>query len=299
MITVEAGTSEPLIVKASVQGLAIYLDNFAIKELAKGDPSRRRRFVEAIHKGADLLFSVTNAAELCGPTGRSFEVIKEFLNELGAHWFPVDLNVLEVVKRESRGESPSACCISMDFMKDYFNILLRETESEKVINLSEQFFRLGPVMDWVAPQRDSINRGKEELDAALAYRLKMQLAKYKQNPEWLDQQYPVLAFNPARRATFAFVNLSRSLILEANSHQLKRGDCNDFCHTIMATAYASLGTLDKHWKRRFDNLPKPNQLAHIYYSPELDKMVDDIEGYLKELDRQRNSVVVSATQPAV
>jgi hypothetical protein len=299
MITVEAGTSEPLIVRAAVQGLAIYLDNFAIKELAKGDPSRKRRFVEAINKGADLLFSVANAAELCGPTGKSFDLIKAFLNDLGAHWFPVELNAIEVVKRESHGEMPSACCLSRDFMKDYFKILLGDSVPQKVINLSEQFFRLGAVMDWVAPQRDSINRSKADLDAALTYRLKMQRAKYEQNPEWLDQQYPVLAFNPARRATFAFVSLSRTLMLEAKSHQLKKGDGTDFCHTIMAGAYASLGTLDKHWKRRVDSFPKPNQLAHIYYAPELDKMVDDIEGYLRELDRQRNSLVASPTHPAV
>jgi hypothetical protein len=299
MITVEAGTHEPLIFKAVVQGLAIYLDNFAIKELAKGDPSRRRRFVGAFYRGADLLFSVTNAAELCGPTGKSFDQIKAFLNELGAHWFPVELNTIEVVKRESEGAIPSACCLSRDFMKDYFKILLGDSASQKVIGLSEEFFRLGAVMDWVAPQRDSINRGKAELDAALTYRLKMQRAKYEQNPEWLDQQYPVLAFNPARRATFAYVSLSRTLMLEAKSHQLKRGDGTDFCHTIMASAYASLGTLDKHWKRRVDNFPKPNQLAHIYYAPEIDKMVDDIEAYLSELERQRNSAVAGTAHPAI
>lgn len=45
----------------------------------------------------------------------------------------------------------------------------------------------------------------------------------------------------------------------------------------MGSAFASVATLDKHWKRRIERLPKPNQLAHIYYEPELDTMVSDIE----------------------
>jgi len=53
-----------------VEGVAIYLDNFAIIDLAKGDPARRARFVRAIRDGgAELLFSVGNAVELLGPEG--------------------------------------------------------------------------------------------------------------------------------------------------------------------------------------------------------------------------------------
>ena len=57
MITVTAGTSDPLIFTAKLHGAAVYLDNFAIKALAKGDPARRRRFVDSIHNGAELVFS--------------------------------------------------------------------------------------------------------------------------------------------------------------------------------------------------------------------------------------------------
>jgi hypothetical protein len=56
---------------------------------------------------------------------------------------------------------------------------------------------------------------------------------------------------------------------------LKKGDGSDFCHAVMASAFATAATLDKHWKRRVEGLPKPNQLARIYYQPELDKMVAD------------------------
>jgi hypothetical protein len=39
--------------------------------------------------------------------------------------------------------------------------------------------------------------------------------------------------------------------------------------------------IDKQWKRRVEGLPKPNKLARIYYQPELDKMVTDIEVWVK------------------
>ena len=87
MITVTAGISDPLIFKAKLQGAAVYLDNFAIKALAKGDPDRRRRFVDLVQNGAELLFSVANAAELSGPKNNSFDIIRGFLNDLGRTGF--------------------------------------------------------------------------------------------------------------------------------------------------------------------------------------------------------------------
>src|SRR5580704_2443311 len=55
--------------KASVNGIPIYLDNFAMISLAKGDISLRQRFVAALHNGADLLFSTANGIEISGTQG--------------------------------------------------------------------------------------------------------------------------------------------------------------------------------------------------------------------------------------
>ena len=53
--------------KASINGPAVYLDNWALIELAKKDPARRRRSIAAVNAGAEVVFSVTNAAELSRP----------------------------------------------------------------------------------------------------------------------------------------------------------------------------------------------------------------------------------------
>ena len=77
-----------LTVNASVSGPVVYLDSWAIGYLAEGDLQRRRRFIEAM-RGMDLLFSVTNAAELSGPQGRSADMVRAFLDEIGPRWVPV------------------------------------------------------------------------------------------------------------------------------------------------------------------------------------------------------------------
>ncbi len=276
--------SPPLTLNATVSGLAVYLDNWSLIDLAKGDPSRRKRFVDAVGTGGDLLFSATNAAELTGPQGRSLDAVRTFLDEVGPHWFPVELNPFVVVNRELEGAVPAESCISTDFMKQYFadRTVGYSPNSGKVIDLSEHFFRLGAVLDWVGLQRESIRKNTAALDAALIEKINGYRAESEGDPPWLDQRFPALPFNRSMPATFAYVNLVRTLIVEAKAYQLKKGDGSDFCHAVMASAFASVATLDRQWKRRVEGLPKPNGLAHIYYQPELDKMVTDIESWLKQ-----------------
>ncbi len=264
-------------VDATVNGLAVYLDNWAVIDLAEGNPSRRKRFIDSLHSDADLLFSVTNAAELAGQQGQSVDTVRTFLDEIGPHWFPVELNPFKVVERELNGASRAESCLSKSFMEAYFVNRMTDYSSPpgKVIDLPEDFFRLGAVLDWVA-QSDSIRKRTAEFDDVLRTIRKYRIA-YKRNPSRLDQ---FQTFNASRPATFACGNLIRTLIVE--SGQLKKGDGLDFCHAVMASAFASVATLDKHWKRRVENLPKPNKLAHIYSKGELDTMVTDIEFWVKQ-----------------
>jgi hypothetical protein len=284
LIRTVPGTDGPVTFIASVSGTPVYLDTFAIKSLARGDPSLRRRFVTALHNGADLLFSVANVAELVGPQGASSEAFGGFLDEVGAHWYPVELDPFEVARRESQGFPAEKSCFSPDFLKAYFTSQTSgySPGCGRVIDLSEQFFRLGAFIDWVAPQRDSIRTSCEEYDRLFFDRVSLCRAELKRDREWFDRKLPILQFNPSKPATFAVHHLVRNLILD-NGYHLKKGDGMDFCHAVMASAFASFGALDKHWKRRVEKLPKPNQLARIYYEPEISKMIADIESALQTL----------------
>lgn len=268
---------------ATVNGLAVYLDNWAVIDLAEGDSSRRKRFVDAVCTGGDLLFSVANAAQLAGPAGESVNIVRTFLDELGPHWFPVELNIAEVVEREQNGRSLAESCASETFLREYFRDRMTDYSpaSGRIIDLSEKFFRLGAVLDWVCPQRDAICKSSAKMDAVLKETMCEYRPEFKRNPSRLGQRFRT--FNPSSPATFAFGNLVRTLIVESN--QLKKGDGLDFCHAVMGSAFASVAALDKHWKRRVEGLPTPNGLAHVYSAPDLDKMVTDIESWVKHQHR--------------
>jgi hypothetical protein len=279
----------------SVGGLAVYLDNWAILDLAKHNPARRQRFIDAMRAGADLMFSVTNAAELSGPQGRSADLAKEFLNEIGPRWFPTELDVMEVCKRESEGASPSACCVAKDFLKAY--VASRMSATKGVVSLSEDIFCLGPLLDPLSSQRDSIRDTANDFDARMKALLLKCRVEYERNPAWLDQRFPQpRRFSDSRRATFVLGHLVRNLVVDAKSQPLKPHDAMDLCHAVMAAAFASVAALDGPWKQRIEALPEHDRLARVYYGPELDQMVTDLESLVAQL-KSRPTTPLILTPP--
>jgi hypothetical protein len=123
------------------------------------------------------------------------------------------------------------------------------------------------------------------MDRKLVEQIKDHRAKYEADPDWLETEFPEMRpFRTGYPATFAYVNLVRQMVLEALRYKLMPGDGIDFCQAVIGPAYASVATLDKHWKRRVEALPQPNWLARVYCSPHLDAMVDEIERNLDQLD---------------
>ena len=291
MIAFKPNQDGVLGVNASICGFPVFLDQFAMKELACRSPSRRKKFLEAVHCGAEVLFSVSNAAELTGPQGDSFQEIRNFLDEIGPRWFPVELNPVEIVNRERRGEPAEACCVCKDFMVRLLAFHNRNHPKDQVFGISSDLFNLRHVMDWLSPQRESIARGKREMDAALIKRVEDHRAKHDADPQWLNKNFPALQFQPSFAGTFAYVSMVRRLVLESKSYAMQPGDGIDFCQAVIGSAFASVATLDKKWKRRIEMMPKPNQLATIYYAPELDKMVDDLESEARHWSRASYSLV--------
>ncbi len=98
---------------------------------------------------------------------------------------------------------------------------------------------------------------------------------------------PEKKFNPSGAATFAFSSIMRDLISDSG-YQLKKGDGIDFCHAVMASAFANFATLDKQWKRRVGKTAHLHGVR-IYYEPELGAMVNDIEAALVELKVSRRN----------
>ena len=276
----------------TVRGLPIYLDHDSLSDMATGDPHRRKRFIAVLRGGGDLLISVTHAVELGDRQGRSVDAIRGFLDEVGPCWVPVELDPHEAAKRELQTGSTLEACICGRFGKDYFNFRLRQCEPGKLLVCDESVFRLGAIFDWMLPQRDSLRQGKRDLDAALIAKIKTYREQFERDPAAFDQALPPAQFKPGYPTTFTLTQLTRALVLDAKAYHLKKGDGIDYCHAIIAASFARAATVDKAWKRRIEALPKPNDLAKIYYRPELDQLVDDLEEAVKVLQERAAQVAV-------
>lgn len=204
--------------------------------------------------------------------------MRALLDSVGPNWVPLESNAWEVGRREEAGHT-SGVAVSERFMKAYFKERLAEPLLESgVLDLSSQsFFRLGVVLDWVQENRATIRRYGGQLDEVLRGRLEQLRTEYDRNPGSVDRLLPPVPFDARRPAAVVLVHLQRLLVQEAKAYKFMPHDGLDFCHAVMAAAYGSLVTLDKHWKRRVESLPCANQLARTYYRPELDHLVDTLE----------------------
>lgn len=277
MIRFTTENGNPVVV-AQTKGYGVYLDNDSLIDLATRAASRRKRFVEMLQARATLLFSWANAIEVSGPEGPSAGAVRTFLDSIGPHWVPVELNPWEVVKREQAGLAAEAA-VSTRFMEAYFQRRAYDlAQCSGVLDLTpEAFFRLGNVVDWANEHRDKIRADAIRIDNELRARLEKLRAQYENDPASLDKLLPPTQFDKRFPATFVLVQLQRILIQEAKGYQFKSHDGLDLCHATLAVAYGSVITLDKQWKRRVQALPALNQLARTYYRPEIDQLVATME----------------------
>jgi hypothetical protein len=277
-------------VECKTRGIAVYLDNFAFIDFALYKPALGKRFIEVVRSGADVLFSVTNLVELGELQGNSLEKIRSFLADIKNCWFPAELDVIEIAKREKAGWGDKTF-ISQQFVRDFFAFKIRQIQSPTsslIVVPGEESFSLEGFLDWATPQRDSLREGKAQMDAVLKKVVEESRKKYEQNPTWLDTKYPILPFNKDFRGSFVCGRLLRGLILESKSHALKPGDGIDLSHAVIAAGFSSGGTLDTGWKRRIDNIAGPHELAPIYTSNELDEFVTQAERGVEAWRRPRS-----------
>jgi len=256
----------------------VYLDNDSLIELATGAKDRRRRFVDSIRRRGTLLFSLTNAAEIAGPQESSADAVRAFLDSVGPYWVPLELNPYTVADREKEGFVDRAP-VSEGFMEAYFMRRAYDLspEGKYVLDLSETFFRLGPVLDWAQEERGRIRDDARRIDQALRDRLEETRVEYEKDRTSLDRELPLIPFDTRWPATFVLIHLLRTLVVEAKAFQFRDHDGLDFCHSVLAVSYGSLATLDKQRKRRVEYLAKPNYLAKTFYRPEVDELVDLLE----------------------
>lgn len=172
-------------------------------------------------------------------------------------------------------------CISPVFIEAFFKDRLFELSphGSKVVDLSaEHFFKLSSAMKWASAKKNETQANAKEIDETLIKRVAEGYADYKKAAASLDKTTPAVAYHENAPVRFALLSLLRLLVKESKQYALKKGDGRDLCHAVLGASYGSLVALDKQWKRRIEALPRPNRLGRVYYAPQLDQMVIDLEG---------------------
>ena len=232
----------------------VYLDTDSLIEMARGSPQRRERFVRAIHLRGTLLFSLASAAEVGRLKGRTASTVARLLTAVGPWWVPLDLNPHAVVRREA--EEPESAPISEDFVNGFArHRRLEFLKAGRTDFAADDFFDLGAVVALAQSEHDSVKEDLRQMDDSVRSLIGRLRRESEKNPSALDAEFPAIAFDETRRATFVRNHLIRLLVSEAKSHRLKRNDGLDFCHAVIATAYCHIVALDGPWQRRVGCLP--------------------------------------------
>jgi hypothetical protein len=142
-------------------------------------------------------------------------------------------------------------------------------------------------MKWANAKKEETRKSTEKIDEALINRVADEHTKHQKDPSHLDKAIPNEPYSRKMPTRFALLHLLRLLVTEAKTFTLKKGDGRDLCHAALGAAYGSMAALDKHWKRRVEALPGPNDLARIYSRNELDQLVDDLEKSANEAEARR------------
>ncbi|MBI4242811.1 MAG: hypothetical protein HY606_01870 [Planctomycetes bacterium] len=99
-------SNDKLVCESSIQGISVYLDNYAIIEFSKNN-ELKDRLLSALKQEGTLLFSWANSEEILGPKGIQAENVRSFLQAVGNNWAPLPgLSPWKIVEKENKGLSP-------------------------------------------------------------------------------------------------------------------------------------------------------------------------------------------------
>jgi hypothetical protein len=278
MITLEARDDGAPVFVATIRGIAVYLDNDSLIDIARGDPDRRARFTDAVKAKGSLIFSMANAVDLSGPTlSGTIGDIRRFLDAFENAWVPADLNPWALSKRELEGRSDGSPLISPVFTEAFFQQRAYDLspEGSRVLSLApETFFRASSVVDWMHQGRDTVRAQMEQIDQRLIESVRHMRKLFDGDPAALDREIPAISYDERWPATFVLRALMRLLVREAKGYSLKKGDGLDLAHAVIGAAYASVTTTDRSWKRRLvAAIPPELPTARLYYRRELDQLI--------------------------
>jgi hypothetical protein len=240
----------------------IYLDQWAVYRFATS-ASLRTRLLKVFETKGTLMFSFMNVAEIANLEGDSRKRVESLLSEVGVNWFPLDVNVAEVMEREDRGQKVDAA-FDAGFVEKFYRFI----HGDEVLSLAKV----------VTLTEDDIEGNKAFLEKHKADFLGFiseKRAQVKRQPE-LAKKFATVPFDPERPSRHAYFEIFRPILADAGFN-LSKNDAVDVFHTVVASAYSDVVLLDAKWVERVEGLQLPASRLHVFGPNEVDAFLDFVE----------------------
>ena len=239
----------------------IYLDHCALRHLSDSHLSRSK-IIGVFRKKGTLLFSWTNVLEVSENSGASLKAIQSFLSEIGEHWFPIEWNAFEVIRREesftSGNNNP---CLASGFLEAYYPYISDGPLSLSTVCDLTQDSEINSVC------RQHLECVKEETRKTLIY-WRSEDQKNGDVPKHFDPNCP----------TVYMVEGFRQLI-QKETFNIHENDAIDFLHATVPIAYGDFVLLDKHWADLVQKLKLPPDRVKVYSLKHVEEFLENLERF--------------------
>jgi hypothetical protein len=244
----------------------VYLDNWAMARALARDDSRRTRFIDAFKARGTLFFSWANVLELGDSIFNRSVPIRLLFDGIGEHWFPIEWNPFACIRKEiahvSGANSPA---LSESFLRAYYP------------HIHGGVLTLSAVLDLLRQDNGiKAHSGQDQIKVTVRKFVDEVKLGHSKDPNWLDEECPVLPFDPQRPAVFVFSRLLRALAQESG-FTFTPNDGMDLFHATVPAAYSDFVLLDKSWTRRVRTIAMPGRQSYAFSEHELDQFLDAFE----------------------
>ncbi len=246
----------------------IYLDHWALRRLSE-NPTLGNRFLVAFKHRGTVMFSLMNVAEIARDASQQrAQQIRDFLAQLGLHWFPMTIDPLRIIDADQTGKTPDGLppCASVGFWTDPHFVARLVTGPLSLVHVVDLIF--GPGGDDLRAETD---RGTAQLRRGIQ-ELRDQYAK---DPNELDKKYPLLEFDALKPMRGIYHGLARLTIID--TFTLNDNHARDLFHAVASVRCADMVTLDAHWAGQVRKLKLPQDFVQVYSEGDLDRFLADLE----------------------
>lgn len=253
----------------------VYLDNWALNDLAIAN-TLCSRFVSAMtSKAGTLRISVSNIVELLKQTDiAQIEQILHVIDAVDTGF--IDLNFEDVIQRENQLLNGTGNC---------------QNPSQQCTVLHDSLVALGWPEVWSVSDvvrhvlANSDNRAFVQSYDSFADKMETFISAHRTNPEYMKKSHDRSRSGRQEKpkyctATRELVTRSFDFILQNKGMSMPGKEWHDLYHTIVPVAYCDIVFLDGRWADFVSQSGlKPPAIAAVFKKQSLDAGMDAIEGW--------------------